>query len=144
MPVYGTMATLGFFASLGLPGLCGFIGEIWVLLGAFDAHQIHPMMTWARPYAVISAFGVVLTAGYILWMIQRVYLGPAKEEYAKFPEASSREVLVLAPMGLLAIALGIMPSQTLFNFMNGTLEQMVQHIGDNVSEVVETVASVAG
>jgi len=129
MPVYGSLATVGFFASLGLPALCGFIGEIWVLLGTFQAAGTHPEFTWARPMAIIAAFGVVLTAGYILWMIQRVYLGKQKEEYIGLPDANAREVFILAPMALLAIALGILPNQTLFAFMNGTLNSMIEHIG---------------
>jgi NADH-quinone oxidoreductase subunit M len=125
MPVYGSMATLGFFASLGLPALCGFIGEVWVLLGTYNAAAWHPAFTWARPMAIIAAFGVVLTAGYILWLLQRVYLGPRKPEYAGFPDASVREMFVLAPMGILAIVLGVLPQQTLFRFMSGTLDQIV-------------------
>ncbi len=124
MPVYGSMATLGFFASLGLPGLCGFIGEFWVLVATFSAGGVWPWMTWAKPMAILAAFGVVLTAGYILWMIQRVYLGPQKPEYAGYPEANGRELLILTPFALLAIALGVLPQQTLFNFMNGTLNQI--------------------
>ena len=126
MPKYGSMATLGFFASLGLPGLCGFIGEIYVLLGTFEARDTY---AWAGPFAIIAAAGVVLTAGYILWLIQRVYLGKAKPEYADFPEATPRELFVLAPLGVLAIVLGILPKQTLFDFMNGTLDNILAIVG---------------
>lgn len=129
MPKYGSMATLGFFASLGLPGLCGFIGEVYVLLGTFEARANPLMASWAVPYAIISAFAVILTAGYILWLIQRVYLGKAKPEYADFPEATGRELFVLAPFGVLAIALGILPKQTLFDFMNGTLDNILAIVG---------------
>ncbi|MCP4245842.1 MAG: NADH-quinone oxidoreductase subunit M [bacterium] len=132
MPKYGSMATLGFFASLGLPGLCGFIGEVYVLLGTFEARATYD---WAVPMAVVAAAGVILTAGYILWLIQRVYLGKPREEYAGFPEATGREMFILAPFGLLAIVLGILPKQTLFNFMNGTLDLMVEHIG-NLNQVL--------
>ncbi|MCH7700460.1 MAG: NADH-quinone oxidoreductase subunit M [Planctomycetes bacterium] len=125
MPKYGSMATIGFFASLGLPGLCGFIGEIWVLLGVFEARET---FGWAVPIAILAATGVILTAGYILWLIQRVYLGKAREEHASFPEASAREMLILVPFAVLAIALGVLPMQTLFNFMNGTLKVMIEHV----------------
>jgi len=126
MPKYGSMATLGFFASLGLPGLCGFIGEIYVLLGVFQAGDKFP--SWAYTMAILAAFGVVLTAGYILWVIQRVYLGKVRDEYKDFPEATGREMLILAPLGALCIALGILPKQTLFDFMNGTLDLMLRHM----------------
>jgi NADH-quinone oxidoreductase subunit M len=128
MPRYGSLATLGFFASLGLPALCGFIGEIWVLLGTFNAESVHSTMTWAKPVAVLAAFGVVLTAAYILWMIQRVYLGKKKEEYADFPDADAREVAILFPMAVLAIFMGILPGYT-FNLMNGTIDHLVEMIG---------------
>jgi len=123
MPVYGSMATVGFFASLGLPGLCGFIGEFWVLIATFSAP-----FAWAQTVAVIAAFGVVLTAAYILWMIQRVYLGQQRAEYADFPEANKRELFILAPFAALALVLGVLPQQTLFNFMNGTLNQITHLI----------------
>jgi len=137
MPVYGSLATVGFFASLGLPGLCGFIGEVYVLLGTFNAAAIHPWMTWAKPMAVVAAFGVVLTAGYILWLIQRVYLGPEKPEYVKFRDndATAREVFILTPMAVLAIVLGVLPRQSLFDFMNGTLGHLVHHVNQYAAAV---------
>jgi len=119
MPRYGSLATLGFFASLGLPSLCGFIGEIWVLLGTYSAP-----FPWAKPMAFAAAFGVVLTAGYILWMIQRVYLGKKREEYASFPDADARETAILFPMAVLAIFLGVLPKYT-FDLMNGTIDKVV-------------------
>ena len=125
MPKYGTMATIGFFASLGLPGLCGFIGELWVLLGTFEGRTMFP---WATTLAILASSGVILTAGYILWLIQRVYLGKVRPEYADFPEATGRELFILAPLAALAIVLGILPMQTLFNFMNGTLSVMLDQV----------------
>ena len=125
MPRYGTLATIGFFASLGLPGLCGFIGEIWVLLGTFDAGA---KFAWAYPMAIIAASAVVLTAGYILWLIRRVYLGKEREEHLSFPDVSGRETFILVPMAILCIAMGVFPMQTVFNFTNGTLDLMLQHV----------------
>lgn len=119
MPKYGTMATIGFFASLGLPGMCGFIGEVWVLLGTFDAGKT---WWWAYPMAIIAASAVILTAGYILWLIRRVYLGDEREEYAGYSDTSWREMGILLPFAILCIALGIFPAQTVFNFTNGTLD----------------------
>ena len=126
MPRYGTLATIGFFASLGLPGLCGFIGEVWVLLGTFAARDRFP---WAVPMAILAAFAVILTAGYILWLIQRVYLGREKEEYSGYSDSSARETFILIPLAALCIALGVFPMQTVFNFTNGTLDNMLRHVG---------------
>ena len=86
MPVYTGLSILGFFAAMGLPGLCGFIGEIYVLLGSWQAQVLGPV--GAKVLTIIAATGIVLTAGYILWSVQRVFLGPAKPEYANVPEIS--------------------------------------------------------
>jgi NADH-quinone oxidoreductase subunit M len=124
MPIYTGWAILGFFAAMGLPGLCGFIGEIYVLLGMWQAQVLGPL--GARVLAVIAASGMILTAGYILWSIQRVFLGPAKPEYAQVPEISRREIGIMAPLGALAIVLGILPWQTLFAFVYGTLDNILR------------------
>ncbi|MBI1825483.1 MAG: NADH-quinone oxidoreductase subunit M [Planctomycetes bacterium] len=125
MPRYGTLATIGFFASLGLPGMCGFIGELWVLIGTFQAGAKY---TWAYPMAILAASGVILTAGYILWLIRRVYLGKEREEYADYSDADPRETLILIPMAALCIAMGVLPMQTVFNYTNGTLNQVLAHV----------------
>lgn len=125
MPRYGTLATIGFFASLGLPGLCGFIGEAWVLIGAFQAGA-NPDMPWAYTMAVLAAAGVILTAGYILWTIKRVYLGhPHEEPGHEMPEATARETAILIPFAVLCILMGVFPSQTVFNYCNGTLNHIL-------------------
>ena len=76
MPIYSGLAIGIFFAGLGLPGLCGFIGEVLVVLSVWN---------YSTALAVISAAVVILTAGYILWAIQRVYLGA--EYKGPHPEA---------------------------------------------------------
>jgi NADH-quinone oxidoreductase subunit M len=125
MPKYGTLATIGFFASLGLPGLCGFIGEVWVLIGTFNAGRQFP---WAYTMAILAAAGVILTAGYILWLIRRVYLGKEREEYHNYPDADPRETAILVPMAVLCIALGIFPMQTVFAYTNGTLDLLLSMV----------------
>jgi len=72
MPLITTGMVFAGFGSLGLPALAGFIGEVTVFLGAFDRFE------WA---VLMSIFGVVLSAGYMLWMLQRVVFGPVKHEW---------------------------------------------------------------
>ena len=102
MPVYAGISVVIFFAAMGLPGLCGFIGEIFVVLASWSYSMV---------LAVIAASVVILTAGYILWTIQRVYLGP---EY-KGPHAegitpmNKREIAIAVPLVVLAIVLGVYP-----------------------------------
>ncbi len=102
MPVFAGISTVIFFASLGLPGLCGFIGEFLVVLSSWNYSMV---------LAVVAASVVILTAGYILWTIQRVYLGP---EY-KGPHGEAltpmnkREIAIAVPLVVMAFVLGIYP-----------------------------------
>jgi NADH-quinone oxidoreductase subunit M len=133
MPVYTGFSTIGFFANLGLPGLCGFVGEVLVLIGSFAAAKEGSILMTATngaayPYimtlAIISCFGVILTAGYMLWTMQRVFFGPEKPEFKSFPEVDGREVLVLTPLTIMAIALGILPTLTFFIFTDQTVKTL--------------------
>ncbi|MHB8899437.1 MAG: proton-conducting transporter transmembrane domain-containing protein, partial [Thermoguttaceae bacterium] len=121
MPVYTGISMGIFFAALGLPGLCGFIGEILVVLSVWNYSQV---------LAVISASVVILTAGYILWTLQRVYLGP---EY-RGPRAehitpmTRRELAIAAPLLAMAIVLGVYP-KIVFNYMAPSVNNVVDSIG---------------
>lgn len=120
MPVYTGLAIGIFFAGLGLPGLCGFIGEVFVTLSAWN---------YSRALAVVSAGVVILTAAYILWTIQRVYLGP---EY-KGPHGdhltpmTAREVAIAAPLLALAIVFGVYP-QAIFRYMTPSVNRTVDDL----------------
>src|SRR6185295_10986065 len=117
MPVYSGLAIGIFFAGLGLPGLCGFIGEVLVVLSVWN---------YSTTLAVISAAVVILTAGYILWAIQRVYLGA--EYKGPHPEALTpmtvREFAIAAPLLALAIFFGVYP-QALLNYMQPSVNKTV-------------------
>jgi NADH-quinone oxidoreductase subunit M len=90
MPVYTGIMTIAFFAAMGLPGLSAFISEVLVLLGGWQYNQV---------LTIIAASAVVLTAGYMLWMLQRVWLGPLNEKYASLPDVNMRELVTLVPLG---------------------------------------------
>src|SRR3954471_8967257 len=133
MPVYTGFANVAFFANLGLPGLCGFVGEVLVLLGAFQAARSGSiLLTYtngaAYPYimtlAVIACCGVVLTAGYMLWTVQRVFFGPERSEYKSFPEVDQRELTVLTPLAIMAVLLGILPTAFFFAYTGTTVAAM--------------------
>lgn len=128
MPVYGSLATLGFFASLGLPALCGFIGEVYAIFGTFMSRE-GVLGEWAFPLAILAAAGAILTAGYILWLLQRVYLGPLRDEYRGFADADRREIAILAPMAALCVLLGILPKQMLLDYVTGTLNGILAITG---------------
>src|SRR4029079_15333423 len=118
MPLYSGLAFGIFFAGLGLPGLCGFIGEVLVTLSVWNYSQV---------LAVISAAVVILTAGYILWTLQRVYLGA---EYkgphgANLHPMTGRELAIAAPLLAFAIIFGLNP-QALFAYMTPTIDKQAQ------------------
>jgi len=114
MPVYTGVSALALFASMGLPGLSGFISEVLVLLGAW---QKYPILT------VLGASGVVLTAGYFLWTIQRVFLGPVNEKYKTLPEINGRELFTLVPLGIIVIILGVYPNAIL-DLLRSSLDEL--------------------
>ncbi len=120
MPVYSGLAMGIFFAALGLPGLCGFIGEVFVVLSVWN---------YSMAAAVVAASVVILTAGYILWTIQRVYLGA--EYRGPHPEAlkpaTRREVAIAAPLLALAILFGVYP-QAIFHYMSPSVDKTVAEL----------------
>jgi NADH-quinone oxidoreductase subunit M len=120
MPIYSGLAIAIFFAGLGLPGLCGFIGEVFVVLSVWKYSQL---------LAVISAAVVILTAGYILWAIQRVYLGP--EYRGPHPEAltpiTGRELAIASPLVAFAILFGVYP-RIVLDYMQPTVDAQVEQL----------------
>ena len=100
MPIYTGITTLAFMASLGLPGLSGFVGEALSLLGAFAKYK---MLT------ILSTIGIVVGAAYFLWTLQRVFFGALNPDYEDIPEINGREILTLVPLGILTILLGVFP-----------------------------------
>jgi len=104
MPVLGGLFCIAAFASIGLPGFSGFIGEFLALIGTFIID---------KPYAIIAAVGVILAAVYLLWAFQRVFMGVPREENAKLKDASWREIACVAPLLALSLFLGIYPKPVL-------------------------------
>jgi len=111
MPLYTGLMAIAFFAALGLPGLSAFISEVLVLLGAWQYHV---------GLAIIAASAVILTAGYMLWMLQRVWLGPVNPKYAKLPDLTPRELVTLVPLAVIVMVLGVYPHAVL-DLINPTL-----------------------
>ena len=107
MPLYGGISAIIFFAALGLPGLCGFVGEFWVILSAWNfSPPDHPYA--GIVFAVLAALTVVITASYILWTLQRVYFG-TNPAYKNYTDIDLRELACIIPLVVLAVALGILP-----------------------------------
>jgi NADH-quinone oxidoreductase subunit M len=107
MPLYSGISAIIFFAALGLPGLCGFVGEFMVVLATWN---------FSPAFSIIAAAVVVFTAAYILWCIQRVFLG-TNPAYKDYPDINLREIACVTPLVVLAVALGILPSMLVFSWM---------------------------
>jgi NADH-quinone oxidoreductase subunit M len=106
MPVMTVMFMIATLASIGLPGLNGFVGEFLILVGSFQSDVLGSY--W---YAVIAALGVILAAGYMLWMFQRVMFGPVThEENKKLTDINAREIGLLVPIMIFIIWIGIRPT----------------------------------
>ncbi len=102
MPMYAGFFLFMIFASIGLPGLNGFVGEFLVLIGSY---------TTLPALAVIAAVGVILAAIYLLWAYERVFTGiPDKEENKALSDLSGREIALLAPLAVLILVLGLYPN----------------------------------
>jgi len=101
VPEYTAIMGLAFFASLGLPGLAGFVSEFLVLNGSFVTFP------WRTALAALS---VIITAAYYLWTIQRMFLGNLNPKYAHLPDLNWRERLTLYPLAALTLVFGFYPN----------------------------------
>jgi len=105
MPFIATMMVIAGLASLGLPGLAGFVAEVTVFLGTFDKHEF---------FTIVGVIGIVLTTGYILWMIQRVFWGELNEKWKEISDATAWwERGPLLAMVAVIFAVGVYPAVVL-------------------------------
>ncbi len=130
MPGYAAVSFLVFFGSMGLPGLCGFVAEVFVVLAAFP---------YNLTLAVLAASAVVLTAGYILWTLQRVFLG-RNEAWRGLRDMDAREWTIAAPLIALTVLLGVLPQTLVFNWMGPSLRETVAKIAAGASSGTMTRA----
>ncbi|MBA2661348.1 MAG: NADH-quinone oxidoreductase subunit M [Bradymonadaceae bacterium] len=169
MPVFATMFLVIVFASAGLPGLNGFVGEFLALVGTaksqflwFDAplvfaqpldatasyglYEFGPAPFWPMPegmqagpeitafvFTIIATTGVILAAGYLLWMFKRVMFGPVtNEKNLKLARLNAREITYLVPIVLMAIFMGVFPKFFLSR-MDPSIHQFLTYMDNNVT-----------
>lgn len=105
MPVFAVMFMIATLASIGLPGLNGFVGEFLILNGAFSSTVLGTPL-----YAILAATGVILAAVYMLWMFRRVMFGPIENDKNKgLTDLNAREIGLLIPLVVFMVWIGIRP-----------------------------------
>ena len=117
-PVFCGLMGIALFSSLGLPGLNGFVGEFLIFRGSF------PLATWATALSVI---GLLVTAIFILTILQRVFSGPLNERWSQMPDLTMGERLALVPAIAMMFVLGLYP-QLVLGVINSTAMKMVQQL----------------
>jgi NADH-quinone oxidoreductase subunit M len=132
VPVFGGLFVATTFASIGLPGFSGFVGEFLSLLGAFLT---------ARWYVVAATTGVILAAVYMLWAVQRAFTGEPDDANRATPEIGFREMVTVVPLLGLSLFLGLYPKPVLDRF-EPSVNALVQHVKDNSDVKVPAVSDV--
>jgi NADH-quinone oxidoreductase subunit M len=130
LPRFGSVFTYAAIASLGLPGLAGFWGEMLAMLGSYNPH--HALSTELfRVLMVGAGIGTVLTAGYLLWTIQRINLGRVPEKFAEgkgIHDVAPIEWAAWAPLLVLILAAGVFP-KILLEATDGAVQQVLKAFG---------------
>jgi NADH-quinone oxidoreductase subunit M len=118
MPVFSGLMGIALFASLGLPGLIGFPGEFLILKGVF------PLDWWT---AALALLGLLMTAVFLLTMLQRVFSGPLRERWTGMPDLTLAERCMLAPVIVLTFVAGLCP-QLISGMLQGAVMQLVNQV----------------
>ena len=115
LPKYTVVFIIGMFASLGLPGLSGFISEALIFLGIYQKFTT---------ITVIAVVGLLIGAAYLLWMFKRMFFGEVNPETEEYDDMNAREVFYMLPLCVCVVVFGIFPSP-LLNVMKASVGQLV-------------------
>jgi NADH-quinone oxidoreductase subunit M len=128
-PVFGGLFVAATFASIGLPGFSGFVGEFLSLLGAFLT---------SRWYVVVASTGVILAAVYLLWAVQRAFTGEPDDANRATPDIGGREIVTVLPLLGLSLFLGFYPKPVL-DRLQPSVEALIHHVEQNSNYKAPTV-----
>jgi NADH-quinone oxidoreductase subunit M len=118
-PVLAGTLVFASFASAGLPGMSGFVGEFLVVVGSFEPYT---------GYAVVAAATVLVTCGYLLWMLRSVVFGPLNRERADMKDLTRVELASILTLAAVTVIVGVFPA-TLGDVMGASLEAIVRTLG---------------
>jgi NADH-quinone oxidoreductase subunit M len=127
MPTLATLFTFAGLASLGLPGLAGFVAEYMAFTGSFKS---------LSAVTIISVFTMILTAGYLLWMLKRVFYGPFNTRWSWLPDANLRESIPLFTLAAVIVVVGIYPT-----FLINVIAPSLTHVLTHTVDAIRVVAS---
>lgn len=123
MPIYGSLFLVICLSSIGLPGLNGFIGEFMILVGSFYSPLLNN-----HTYVILATTGVVLSAVYLLWMYQRVMLGPiTKEENKTIPDLNFREIFASSLLLIFIVWIGVYPN-TFLSKSEASVKKVIENV----------------
>jgi len=118
MPIYAAFFMVFTLSSIGLPATNGFIGEFLILLGGFAANKLA---------GVLACTGIIIGAGYMLWLYQKVFFMEVNPKVAGLPDMDIRETITLIPLLLLVFWIGIYPSSFL-SFMHVSVQHLMERV----------------
>jgi len=138
MPILFYFWMFACLANLGLPGLSGFVAETAVYYGSFTSVMVSSVVKGilGKPVIIFSTLGVILTAGYMLWLLKRIFFGPELEKWAgHLSDARPTEKLVAWSLSIVVIGLGLFPIllTSQFNYTTETLNRLVISQVSNLS-----------
>jgi NADH-quinone oxidoreductase subunit M len=134
MPIYSAAFIIFTLASIGLPATNGFIGEFLIILGGFKASQIS---------GVLAATGIIIGAGYMLWLYQRVFFMETGKKVVGLKDMDAREMLTLLPMVILIFWIGIYPNAFL-GFMHESVRHLLERVNTAGMQDVAAAKDVIG
>ncbi len=134
MPVYAGFFMLFTLASIGLPGLNGFVSEFLVILGGLKAKKL---------VGVLAATGIIISAGYMLWLYQRVFFNELNENIARIEPMGLREALPLLTLTVLVFWIGIYPD-TFLSFMHVSVNHLLERVNYGVSDTMMAIKGMTG
>ncbi|HLF35943.1 MAG TPA: NADH-quinone oxidoreductase subunit M [Cyclobacteriaceae bacterium] len=140
LPQYTAVVVVAFFASLGLPGLSGFIGELFVFLGSFNSESVNNLVPRWLP--VVATSGILIGAGYFLWTLQRMFFGKfwtrEPEWEMKLADLNLREKSMFIPLIMITFVMGLFPS-LVTKLMESSVAAMVNDLYHTGLKNLETI-----